>query len=400
MSVLVNSKTAEEFYAYLQRLYGRTYGAQAEDSVFQRQLRSWAVLLSTGREDIDRAFLNAFPDLADELVSDWENALNLPNDTARNLAQRQARIAAHERTQRGAARGDLQNTLDVTNVLASFVANRRDEVLMAGSEDAAIFQTTLQLANEDFYDPILREAIETLYAQALPAKHIGALDRLGRDTSTVVETDATWNSTSRYVGRDAVGRQVSLTRSEFQPPARVRSYGPGSRIDARDLNRIQETIAGCALTKQLGLTDYSAVAAGLDTYWFGADCPDGVPTQLDTSIDWRDRIIFCSCQYSYANAGSAVEMVPSGAGDDQWGDNSNGGNGDQDVSDNATGFAFLYTGTGRTGASVFTSYIVGSYTVTRSLELYSDTSGNLYLSAVDDSFYVSGVLFVTPQLGK
>lgn len=400
MSVLINSKTAEEFYAYLQRLYGRTYGAQAEDSVFQRQLRSWAVLLSTGRSDIDRAFRNAFPDLADELVSDWETAYNLPNDTARTLAQRQARIAAHERTQRGAARADLQDTLDVTDVLASFVANRRDEVLMAGSEDAGIFQTTLQLANEDFYDPILREAIETLYAHALPAKHIGALDRLGRDVSTVVETDAEWNSTSHYIGRDAIARQVHTARSEFMPPARVRSFAPGSRLDARDLNRLQETIAGCPLTKQLGLTDYSAVVAGLDAYWFGADCPDGVPTQLDTSIDWRDRLIVCVCQYSYANAGSAVEMVPSGASDDQWGDNSNGGNGDTDVSQNATGFACLYTGTGRTGASVFTAYLVGTFAVTRSLEIYSDTSGDLYMSAVADDFYASGIVFATPQLGK
>lgn len=397
---LIDTKTAEDYYAFLQRLYGRTYGSTDESSVFQRQLRSWAVLLSLGRSEIDRAFRNAYPDMANELVMEWERAYNLPNDTARSLAQRQARLAAHEREQRGAARDELQSTLDATGVLGSFVANRRDEILIQGSEDNAIFQTTLQLANEDYYDPILREAIETIYGNTIPGKQTGALDALGRGHSTCVEVDAEWNSSDHYVGRDAIARQVTTLRTEFQPAARVRSFGPGSRIDARDLNRIQETTAGCPLTGGLNLTDYSSVNAGLDQYWFGAECPNGVPTQIDSSIDWRDRMVFCVCQFSYANAGSAVDFVPSGASDDQWGDNSNGGAGNQDVSQNASGFAFLYTGTGRTGASVFTSYIVGTFSVTRSLELYSDTSGDLYLSAVDDDFFVSGVLFVTPQLGK
>jgi len=396
---LVDTRTAEDFYAYLQRLYGRSYGSNDESSIFQRQLRSWAVLLATGHADVDRAFANAFPDLADEMVTDWETAFNLPNDSARTLAERQARLGAHVRTQKGAARSDLQATLDATGALASFVANRRDEVLMAGSEDAAIFQTTLQLANEDFYDPILREAIETLYTNAIPAKHVGALDKLGRGQNVCVETEAEWNSTSHHVGRDTIARQVAVARTEFMSGnqvARVRGFGPGSRLDAKDLNRIQETALGCPLTDELQLVDFSTVSAGLTQYWFGAECLDGVATLLDQSIDWRDRMLLALFTFSRDDVGTKVDIVPSGADDDQWGDNSTGGDGEGDV-DQSSEIIYVYTGSGSTGATVYRGFHTNDAI---NLALYSDTAGDLYMLSTGDDYFASGVIFVTPDLDK
>ncbi len=342
---LLNVKTADDFYAYLRRLAGDTYGSQSDESVFQRQLRAWAVLLALGRSEIDRAFENAYPDLADAMVEQWERAFNLPNDSARTLAQRQARIAAHERTMRGAARDDLQDSLDATGTTVHFVANRRDEVEVAGSVDAAIFQTTLQFANEDFYNPIVRNAIETLYGNALPAKNVGALDKLGPGHSSCVETDAKWGSSTHFVGRDALARQISTPRTERSPvKARIRTYGPGSRLDAEDLNAIQETLLGAPLVGQPNLTTYATQTPGIVTRWFAiTPTGGGTPDVLDNSIDWRDRMILINVQQS-----ATRNLRPGQADDNKYG-----------VPDTA-GYAAFYSGPGSAGGATYQAIFNGS----------------------------------------
>lgn len=309
---LLNVKTAEDFYALLQRLYGSTYGSNIESSIFQRQLRSWAVLLAHGHDEIDRAFRQAFPDLSDALIEEWEHAYNLPNDSARTLAERQARVAAHERTQRGAARDDMQATLDTTGTTVAFITNRRDEVVAAGSEDEAIFQSTLQLANEDFFDPIVRDAVETLFGNALPAKNVGALDRPGPGQSTCVEVGAQWASSTHYVGRDAIARQVLTPRTERAPHDRVRNFGPGTRIDAADLNAIQETLLGAPLVGHPNVLSYVLTSPGIVTRWV-ATSTAGVHT-IDSSIDWRDRIVVMCVQHS-----GVRNLRPGQADDDKYG---------------------------------------------------------------------------------
>lgn len=397
---LVDTKTAEDLYALLQRLYGRTYGSTDESSIFQRRLQAWAVLLATGRADCDRAFRNAYPHMADELISEWELALNLPNDSARTLAQRQARLAAHERTNRGAAREQLQATLDASEIFGEFVANRRDEVLMAGSEDAAILQTTLQMSNEDFYDPILRQAFETLYGNSLPAKHTGAIDRLGFGQSTVVEVGAKWNSATHFLGRDAIGRQVAVPRTEFQPRARVRGFGPGSRLNADDLNRIQETMFGCPLTLEPGMLDFSAVSAGIETFWFGVRLFDGAAVNMDASMDWRDRMVLAIFAFSRDGAGTRRSIVPGQADDDKWGDVANGGDGDTDVSQGIA-YTYVYTGAGGDGTTQHTGFwYTGTVGASPSIAIYSTAGGNITALSDGDDFSVCGVIFVTPDLGK
>jgi hypothetical protein len=380
---IVNPKTAEDFYELLRRLDGSRPADEA--TIAQSELRSWAVLLSTGRSEIDRAFRQAFPDLSDALIDEWEQTYRLANDSARSLAERQARLRAHELTQKGAQRTALQDTLDATGAIANFVANRRDEVAFAGSEQEAIFQSTLQLGAGDFYDPLFREAVENLYANALPGKNIGQLTRPGRDKSTIVEIGAEWNSADNIIGRDAIGRQVETQRAEFQPPSRIVSFAPGTRVDAEDLNRVQESCVGGPLTAQEDLLDYSAVPAGLACWWFGVDLPvAGTEVVIDSQIDWRDRLIFGVVTYS---PNRARLIVPSQANDDEYGGS------------NITQFNYqisLYTGTGSTGPGVYR----GASAAGAGIELFSDTFGDLRMRANLDPSNAVGCLFVTPQLGK
>lgn len=394
--MLFDTKTADDFYALLARLYGTTYGAQSEESVFQRQLRSWAVLLATGRSEIDRAFRQAFPDMSDALIAEWERAFRLPNDSARTLAQRQARVAAHERTNRGATREAVQDTLDATGHYAMFSANRRLEVEQTASEDAAIFQCLVQLAGEDFFHPIVRESIEILFRNSMPAKNIGALDNLEASASSVVEVGARWNSTHHYLDRDAIARPVALTREVYGQRARVKSFGPGSRIDARDLNRIQETIYGSALDGEDDLTSYSGAAVGLLTFWWGADLADGVPVLLDDSMDWRDRLMWTHFQFSRDDGATRLAITPGQADDDAWGNDSNGGLGAEDVSQSVNVIS-LYTGTGSAASPTYRGFSSNS---TPRIVLYSDTTGDLYALADGDDFHACGILWVTPDLGK
>jgi hypothetical protein len=376
---ILDTKTADDFYALLGRLSGKTYGAQTSTSVFQRQLRSWSVLLALGRSEIDRAFRQAFPDLSDALIEEWEQAFLLPNDTVRTSAQRQARLAAHERTGRGAARDSLQDTLDTTGTIAHFTPNRRVDILYAGSEDAAIFQTALQLANEDFNDPIVREAVEILYENSLPAKNVGALDGLGRGWATCVEVGARWNSATHFLNRDAIARQATHTRTEYGQPARVKSYGPGTRLDAEHLNAIQETILGSALDGEPDLLDYSGVTVGLLTYWIGAALAVS-PTvnTLDASIDWRDRLIWACLSFD-----NTYDIVPGGTDDDR-------------IAASEVQHFCLYSGTGHSGTNYEARGVAGG----GERLFVNSASGDLEMTATPSAGYIAGIVWATEPLGK
>lgn len=374
---MLDVKTAEDFYELLRRLYGDTYGSRDEDSVFQRQLRAWGVLLALGRSEIDRAFRQAFPTLSDALIDGWERVYRFPNDSARTLAQRQARLAAHERTQQGATRSGLQNALDATETTAAFSATRRDEVLLAGSEPAAIYQTTLQLANEDFWDPIVRSAIETIFGNALNAKNVGALSRLGHGHSTCVEVGARWGSSEHFVGRDALVRQVAVEREERGAYARVRSYGPGSRIDAADLNAMQETAVATGLDGERGLHHFEPLQVpGLITRWFGAQLTD-TALVLDRRIDWRDRMVWVC-----ATESQSVDLRPGESGDNTYG-----------TLTSTPVWLYAYTGPGDyRGHSADTS---GAY-----WSIYASTDGELMLQAsTGETFNVVGAIWATEKLG-
>ncbi len=271
----------------------------------------------------------------------------------------------------------IHATLDATGITAGFVANRREEVLVAGSEDAAIFQTTLQFANEDFYNPIVRSAVETLFGNALPARNVGALDRLGPGHSSCVEVGAKWASTEHFVGRDALARSVAVARTERAPTkARVRSYGPGSRLDAEDLNAIQETLLGAPLTGRPNLTSYVLTDPGIHTRLLGIEpTGGGVPDLVDDSIDWKDRMILINAQWS-----GVRNLLPNQADEDKYGFGA----------PDEAGYVAFYSGPGSAAGATYQGISDGGHT------FWVTTGGDL---RVTDGGVIVGFIWASEKVG-
>lgn len=356
---VIETPSEDDFLALLNRLAGTTYGPQTADSVWQRTLHAWCVLLRLGRESIDRAFRQTFQELSDELIAEWEQAYKLPNDIARTVAERQRRVADTELTSRGAARVDLEAALSIASATAQFSGNLADGVAMAAAPEESVFQAALHLTNEEFYNPAIRAAVERVFMRAIPARNHGQLDDTALNAASSVVIGARLSDDDSYFDRDALIRQESvafvpewqsatssLPRSPGTQPARMKSFGPGTKLKSRDINRIQEGMLASWLNGDgldAEVKQYVDTPLGLVTRWFSYSAANNTEVVIDDELDWRDRFLVVHVKFS-----NGTDIRPGSGADTSQGISS-------------TSTQALYTGPGGTaGGSTYTSLTVAT----------------------------------------
>lgn len=396
---VIETPSEDEFWELLNRLAGTTYGPQEADSTWQRTLRAWSVLLRLGRESIDRAFRQAYPELSDELIADWERTYKLPNDIARTLGERQRRVADTERYSNGASCSALEGALGVASATAQFSGNLADSVSMSATPEESVFHAALHLTNEEFYNPAIRAAAERVFGRAVPARNIGQLDDLSMNASSSVAIGIRLADEDSFLDRDAIIRQESvahiaewqsatttLPKSPGTQPARMKSFGPGTVLKSRDLNRIQEGMLASWLNGDgldAEVKQYVDTPAGLVTRWFSFSATNNTEVVIDDELDWRDRFLVVHLKFS-----DGTDIRPGGGADTSQGVAS-------------TSMQSLYTGPGGTaGGSTYTSRTVA---VSPNNAIYArNTDGALCVrpSGIGGSTrYGLGVILSTHDMG-
>lgn len=382
---LKDTPDVEDFYDYLRRLFGSTYGPEdrvvtaGTDPIWQQQLRSWAVLLQLGRDSIDRAFRQTFPALSDELISEWEQVFRLPNDTARTIAERQARLAAIERTHRGGDLANLRDALRTESAPVTISGNLRDDTIFSGAEDDAIFQATIQLTVDEYTNPTIRQAVERIFWSMAPARNLGDKGLMAEAEKATRFVGTRHADPNHYLDIDSLIRQTSVARKSPLQVSRMVSYGPGSKLRAHDLNRIQEGMMPSILfgdgTK---VVDTSGVDAGGVRLWFSYTTATGVEDVIDDSIDWRNRFVVL-----YIAEVSGTDIRPGQAADDEQGLV-------HDVNPLA-----LYTGPGNTSGGGTGEYRARSLPSNGSWIYARDTDGALIARSISGTYYGHGYLVAT-----
>lgn len=263
-----------------------------------QELGAIGAMASAMASTLDRAAAQAFVDLATEMLDAWEQTHRLPNDSARTLTDRWYRLVAKE-TFRDV---DLDSYIAALNRLVPYdatiaasdsfgVANLNDTY---GLEPWAQFQYVVSIGAA-FDDTIKRRAVELLLRQ-VPTYRLGQMQAPTADR--VVVDDATtpglWNSATSRMDRSPISRATSTDGDGFvarNAPSRVRSYGPLSRLDSRDVNAIQDAVSAGAGSAWTGGTK---PAAGYTERWFSIVLAAAADLFVDQSIDWRQRMIRCS----------------------------------------------------------------------------------------------------------
>lgn len=268
------------------------------ERIHAMKLGAIGAIASVGASTLDRACAQAFVDLATQLLDAWERIHRLSNDSARQLADRWARLVAKE----------TFRDVDVDSLIAALarvvtydaaiaatdwftVSNLTDTY---GLEPWAQFQYVVSIGAA-FDDTVKRRAVELLLRQ-MPTYRLGQMQAMTADR--VVVDDATapglWNSAASRMDRSPIARNTSTDGDGLEArkaPSRVRSYGPLSRIDSRDINAIQDAVSAGAGSAWTGGTK---PAAGYLERWFSIELTAAADLFIDQSVDWRQRMIRCS----------------------------------------------------------------------------------------------------------
>ncbi len=274
----------ESLHDLLRRLQGVGGYSTDEDGARDRELLALAHILRMGMESIDAASENTFPAVATELLTEWELEYRLPNDAARTIEQRQARLIAAMSAVGG---DDLDNLLAALRQIAAsaFPIKLNGNTWSAdGSTPNSIFQTAVTLAQADWESPLIRKGIRSVLQRLLPVEYWGQHQQADLEDAIGVKDDATWASALHVIGRDFIRAQTVAGYTVRDPPCRRRNYGASSKIRAADLNAIQDDLLW------RGATSLLEALPGADMIAFAASIGAGATVQIDSG-DWRDRYL-------------------------------------------------------------------------------------------------------------
>lgn len=285
------SSTPERLRQTLSRMFGVGAYPPAEDetSAHQGELGAYATVASVGAQSIERAIAQAFVTSATELLEDWEREVYLPNDAARTVEERQKRLAAHERANAGAG---YSNVLTALRTVAAVVTDirhcTRQGVLDEKLTDDLAFQVAALIGSADFDSPAVRRAVARLLGRLLPARNYGQSGIPEAEAALIVNDGAQWASASYQVDRDSLRNTGGPVTAGVHAPSRVRNYGRLSKLRSADLNAIQDAILLAAANASAPLQNTDP---GADTIALAIQSLNGTTYELDTSVDWRDRLL-------------------------------------------------------------------------------------------------------------
>jgi hypothetical protein len=378
--------TPQDYLRLLVRLMPDGYSTDP-DGPRMAELEAYATALWIGRVSIDRAYANALPRFTEEMMPEWERALGLPNDAARTLEQRQQRLEAHMRLPLGATRTAMAAWLDYLAPGSEAIPNKRIYIERSAAWDPMIFRVGLKVPEAHFAKPATRRALARLASRALPAHthlpagyraHGSALGKLATDSDLLfVDEDAEWAGASQRFGRSAVARQDAVTFAIRAPRNRHTEFGPLLRLEAADVNALQDLTLMRPCTGVGVLNTYSSAENDQQIVQFAAEAAAGTAVVIDDSIDWRGRHLIASFRHSTS------DIRPGEAGD---------------------------TSTGATQAHLFWSSGAGGNTLLTGVEVEiapavnvwifaDDTTGALKIhNATGNTRRFAGTMIATPTL--
>lgn len=389
LSITLGGVTADDYLALLMRLMPDGY-SQDEDGPRVTELEAYAHALWIGRGAIDRAANQALLDRVTELIEEWEAIYSLPNDAARTVAERQQRLVLAERSVAGASADRMADAIATVAPLAVVRANKVTEIDAAACDPDRIWQFGVELDDSEWDDPSTRRTLARVLRRIIPARlHPvprfrvtgGVSGPLDDSQRLYTAEGATWGG-SETLDRSVLLRQTTPTEVG-SPTNRLVEYGPLSRLEAADLNAIQDQtlMSPCA---GAGVADAFATAGDDQaSVYFAVSIGTTSEVTIDDSIDWRDRLIWTRIQADSTNdirPGQAGDVnVPGLSFEELW-SSLDGDNG-------ASGGDFIELG----GAGIFGLFIYAD-----------DTDGSLKMrnSSGSDVRTVVGFCLASPDLGK
>lgn len=243
----------------------------------------------------------------------------------------------------------------------------------------SILHLTLLMSPTEYGDLASRNVFDYL-ERVLPQRTLGQISRPNlTDEQLVTYVGAEWADSTAYqkLGQVALANDTDNTQETRRNMARLRDYGPLSRLTAEDLNNIQE-----AFVFEGVAGDSQKEAAHESVYrFFAAEVTNGGATTIDTSVDWRDRTVTLYCRTSTS------DIRPGQAND-------------TDANDIGNEFTVhLYTKTGETGLPGGSGR--AEALITSDNYIRSNTSGELEIYN-DDSvpWYIVGCVVASGDLGE
>lgn len=171
----------------------------------------------------------------------------------------------------------------------AILRSSRARVVQEDATPETILQSVVLVDDEAYDDPARARNIDIL-SRVLPARALGQWMREGLlDEMLVTSVAPTWGG-SEKLGRTALGTVSPIARNHVRPPARYRDYGPYSRLAAADLNRIQDASLFFRDNAPSG-TWPNVIQEGFAARFFDFTAAASTTVILDTSIDWRDRLV-------------------------------------------------------------------------------------------------------------
>jgi len=366
------------FRRLLKRLLPAGY---ADSGALLDELECWAAMLYDAHTLIARVSSNAFVDEADELLTEWEREYALPNDAARTLEQRQARLVAAERAIGGAIRERVEDALRGVSADANWLVNLRAHIAAdsLAFQPELVWQHAVQLSETEWAQPAVRRACARILQRMSAARAHFQDGTADPNEAIVCKVDAEWGSADHVIGRDALRQSETFTIENVLQRARVRQYGPLSKIRAADLNALQDAVV-YKLAVDDGATvldPFTGCQAGRVALAFSIFVATGPTTGVvDRASDWRNRLV------TIWTATSGSDIRPGQAADSF-------------VASSTMRQQVWYTGTGATDAGASASSF--SVLLATDVWLYADdTTGNLKVrNLTAGSAYVVGMLHGT-----
>jgi hypothetical protein len=279
---------AEKTLQALLRLQGVGAYPTDDDSARVGELYAWALVLGDAACALDALAYNLHAQHAEELLTEHELQTQIPNDAARTLAERRARLVA---LRSYAATGNDAETIATVAALGTTITTLRglaQEQVASGSPREALFQTAIVM-DEAAWTSRARREIENVLRRTMPAYAYGQLGHHTPDEMLVTGT-AIWGSFEDTLGRTALAATDVGCPGELRPHARSKSYGIGSRLTARDINAIQDhsLIAPCQGGDNQATMD--DIAAGR-TFFFACEVLNGTSAQIVASMSNPGRYV-------------------------------------------------------------------------------------------------------------
>lgn len=365
LSSLGGGGAHHESLMLIRRLQGRGGYSEDEDGPRDQELRAWAEMHALGRNVLDRVGEQITPANATDLLEEWEAFLRVTNNAPRTEEERQIRAQRFRNLPTPADAVTLLALVDDIASGATIHTPTRQIVSTQGVTPECISHFVVLLSDAQYDDPEFRKLFDLL-SRVVPARALGQVSRVGQtDEQVLTDLAALWDDGTQQLGRTGLHNTVNANQTQPRNAARWRDYGPLSRLTAADLNAVQEAVVfeGVVGTNENAADEDAAYR------FFSADASSIGTTEVDTSIDWRDRLIV------FVGRVSSADIRPEDGGDDQDGN---------DVGNEVT--VPMYSGTGASGGSpgnydaeIATNLYLRVDSSTGVLQLYNHTGATYFI---------------------